>query len=58
MKKSYVAKFLIIAKAARAFVKTMINAETWSIPHLIKHGQTFTHSLEKANNPAQKCSKN
>ena len=31
-----------------SFVKMVKNAETSSIPHLIKYGQTFTHSVEKA----------
>ena len=41
-----------------SFVKTVKNAETSSIPHLIKYGQTFRHSVEKANILAEIFSKN
>ena len=41
-----------------SFVKTVKNAETSSIPHLIKDGQTITHSVEKANILAESFSKN
>ena len=39
-------------------VKTVKNAETSSIPHLIKDGQTFTQSVENANILAEMFSKN
>ena len=43
-------KFLTMARAA--------NAEPSSIAHLIKDGQPFTHSIEKANILAEIFSKN
>ena len=41
-----------------SFVKTVKNTETSSKPHLIKDGQTFTHSVEKVNILAEIFSKN
>ena len=41
-----------------SFVKTVKNAERSSRQHLIKDGQSFTHSVEKANILAEMFSKN
>ena len=41
-----------------SFVKTVKNAETSSLLHFIKDGQTFTHSVDKANILAEMFSKN
>ena len=58
MNKSCGVKFLTDSKNFWSFVKTVKNAETLSIPHMIKDGQTFTHLVEKANILAEMFSKN